>query len=79
MGLKKSGIEYVILAGSSLLGVFEGKHLVFVVRDGFRAAQRAIFSRISGSWYPIAQNFARPQGNRGASVWEGHQDGSSAL
>ena len=38
--------------------------------DGLWAAQRAIFSRISGSWYPIAQNFARPQGHP-SEDWKG--------
>ena len=51
------------MAGSSLLGVFEGKTVFVGVADGLWAAQRAIFSRISGFWSPIAQNFARPRGH----------------
>ena len=86
--LTKSGIEYVILAGSSLLGVFEGKNLVlgvlrveiwfFGVGNGLWAAQRAIFSRISGFLYPIAQNFARPQGHP-SEDWKGLAPGSLSI
>ena len=75
---QKSDIEYVILAGSSLLGVFEGNNVFFGVGDGLWAAQRAIFSRISGFWYPIAQNFARPQGHL-SEDWKGLAPGSLSI
>ena len=58
----KSGIEYVILAGSSLfqLSRAESRFLTVKMADLARAA--AIFSRIWGFWAPETQNFRWPAG-----------------
>ena len=66
--LKRSGIEYVILAGSSVFASSEAKSGILssddgILRPGARArAQRAIFSGISTFWHLKTQKIARPQG-----------------
>ena len=61
--LKKSGIEYVILAGSSLFAVSVAKSCFCLVLVMFWRAQRAIFSRILTFRGPGSKKIARPQGH----------------
>ena len=76
MRLKKSGIEYVILAGSVTfwpnLALPHGMS-VGSVSGSLRRAQRAIFSRILTFWDPNPENFAGPQGHAA------HELGHSSL
>ena len=64
--LKRSGIEYVILARAFQFLDFalsEAKSgLLSSVVSWRRRAQRAIFSRISTFWHLKTQKIARPQG-----------------
>ena len=66
--LKRSGIESVILAGSSLLALSGAKsHFCRMTPVSLARAARD-FSSILVFWHLKMQIFARPQGHRGASV-----------
>ena len=60
--LTKSGIEYVILAGSLLFPLSEAESRFWGSLVGPWRAQRAIFSGISTFWHLKSQNFFWPAG-----------------
>ena len=58
----KSGIESVILAGSSIFALSEAKSWILTLEQCPWRAQRAIFSMILIFWLRKLKNFAGPQG-----------------
>ena len=67
----KSGIESVILAGSSIFALSEAKSWILTLEQCPWRAQRAIFSMILIFWLQKLKNFARPQGqlSKGCQLW----------